>query len=316
METRNLKLGIDLITLYDPAFWGIDDFNRFYDDTVLLPEQFWDRALDTLEASGVQGVELTFGPGHWKNAVAHYGSPAAFREALTARSLEVCSGFYTGLVLKGDWRLPARQEEIVEEVAAYADFLTACGCDVMIAGLPLRTSWDADPPLFIDLSYAAPLADLLNRIGYVAATRGVRLAIHPETHAVLWLRRDIDLFLSLTDPVYVGFCPDTAHITTGGGDPCDIVRAHASRVVITHWKDAKGRVPVRVPIDENTFKSHHPFFTHVGAGEVDWQRWMRTLRDVRYEGWAIIELDAAPDPPRTIEAARTFVETALLPIYA
>ena len=45
METNgNLKFGVDLITLYDPSFWGITDFNSFYDNTVLSPDVFWDRA--------------------------------------------------------------------------------------------------------------------------------------------------------------------------------------------------------------------------------------------------------------------------------
>ena len=77
----------------------------------------------------------------------------------------------------------------------------------MIAGLPMRQSWDDDPPLFVDHAYAMDLAGLINQMGYVALKRGVRLAIHPETHAVFWLRRDLDLFMALTDPVYVWFCP-------------------------------------------------------------------------------------------------------------
>ena len=312
----NLKWAIDMITLYDPGFWGVDDFNKFYDNSVLSPHDFWDRALDTVASTGIQGIEVTFGPGHYKNALERYGSAEKFQAALSSRSLEVCSGFYTGLVLGGDWQDEQRQKEIYEEVADYADFLAAAGSDIMVAGLPMRTSWDAEPPVFVNHDYASRLADVINRMGYVCAKRGVRLAIHPETHAVFWLKRDIDLFMLLTDPVYVGFCPDTAHLTTGGGDATEIVRQHRGRVIIAHWKDALSGVPVKYPIDENIFRSHHPFFARVGTGEVDWPAWTRMLRDTGYQGWAIIELDAAANPPETIRAAKAYVDATLRPIYS
>jgi sugar phosphate isomerase/epimerase len=313
-DSGGIRFGVDLITLYDPSFWGIEDFNSFYDNSVLPPEAFWDRALDTLAGTGVEGVEITFGPGHWQNALTRYGSGTAFREAVEGRGLTVCSGFYTGLVLGGDWQPEERQRAVFEEVAAYAEFLAESGCDIMITGLPMRRSWDADEPLFVDVDYAARLADVLNRMGYETLKRGVRLAIHPETHAVFWLQRDLDLFLALTDPVYVGFCPDTAHITLGGTDVVDVFRKHYQRVIISHWKDAKGRVPVHYRIDENIFKSHHRFFSRVGTGDVDWKSWAEGFANVGWQGWAILELDAAADPPAQIAAAKQFVDANLVPI--
>jgi sugar phosphate isomerase/epimerase len=316
MNDRNLRFGVDLITLYDPSFWGLDDFNAFYNNDLLSPDVFWDRALDTLAEAEVDGVEITFGPGHWKNALARYGSASAFSGAVNDRGLVVCSGFYTGLVLSGDWRPAERRKAILDEVAEYAEFLADSGCDIMIAGLPMRSTWDDEPPLYVDHDYANDLAGLINQMGYTALKRGVRLAIHPETHAVFWLRRDLDLFMQLTDPVYVYFCPDTAHITTGGTNPVDVLRDHHQRIIISHWKDAKGRPPVHFTIDEEIFRSHHPYFAMVGKGEVDWVSWVKTLRNVNFRGWAILELDAAPDPLAQLAVAKRFVETTLAPIYS
>lgn len=321
-EKGNLKFGVDLITLYDPSWWGLDDFNKFYDKSALPPEVFWDKALDTVAESGITGIELSFGPGYWKNAMERYGSASAFMTQIKDRGLEICSGFNTDLVLKGtdlllreDWESEAYQKELYDRTADYAEFLAECGCDIMIVGLPLRKSWDAESPMFVDHELASGLANIINRMGYIAEKRGVRVAIHPETHAVLWFKRDIDLFLSLTDPVYVNFCPDTAHITTGGGNPVEIARNHRGRVIISHWKDGLTGVPVKYPIDENIFRSHHPFFQRVGVGQVDWASWARMLRDTNFEGWAIIELDAAPNPPKTMAAAKHFVDTTISPIY-
>lgn len=309
------KLAVDLITLYDTSFWGVDDFNAFYDNSILPPEKFWDRALDTVADTEVQGIEVTFGPGHWRNALSRYGSAEHFADEVRDRGLRVCSGFYTGLVLDGDWRPAERRAAILEEVRDYADFLRRTGGDIMVAGLPMRRSWDDPEPQYVDLAYAQGLADVLNRMGRECLQQGVRLAIHPETHAVLWHRRDIDLFMLLTDPTFVSLCPDTAHITLGGTNPCDVVRDHAGRIVLTHWKDALGEVDKLQRIDAGVFKSHHSHFAPVGAGEVDWPQWVRTLREIGYDGWCILELDAAADPRAAIVQARDFVRTSLRPHF-
>jgi len=53
----------------------------------------------------------------------------------------------------------------------------------------------------------------------------------------------------------------------------------------------------------------------VGTGGVDWRRWMRLLREIGYEGWAVYELDNAPDPVGALQEIKRFVEGALLHIY-
>lgn len=315
-SNARLRFAVDLITLYDASLWGVENYNEFYNNAILSPEVFWDRALDLLATTGIEGIEVTFGPGNWRSALSRYGSAEAFSKAVASRGMEVCSGFYTGLVLDGDWRPEQRQADILSEVNDYARFLNAVGSDIMVVGLPMRKTWDADDPMFVDMDFAKRLGDLLNRMGYAALRQGVRLAIHPETNAVFWLRRDLDLFMLVTDPAYVYFCPDTAHITLGDTDPCDVLQAHHQRVILTHWKDAKGRMPVHYPIDENIFRAHHPYFARVGTGEVNWGRWIRVLRDIAYEGWSVIELDAASRPVEVIKEARTFVETSMLPVYS
>jgi sugar phosphate isomerase/epimerase len=53
-----------------------------------------------------------------------------------------------------------------------------------------------------------------------------------------------------------------------------------------------------------------------GIGRVDWHAWVRLLRDMRFRGWSILELDAAPDPVADIAAGKAYVGTALSSIYA
>ncbi len=314
-QQRPLKVGLELIMLYDPPFWNLTEFNDFYNPAVLSPEKFWDRALDTVADTGVDGIEITWGPGNWQSALTRYGSGKAFKDALDQRGLELCSCFVASLVVNGGWHAGDDPSEVVNEITECSAFLADAGCDILITGLPLRRTWNAEPPMFVDHAYAEELAGVINAMGYAAARNGVRLAIHPEAHAVFWLKRDIDLFLSLTDPVYVWFCPDTCHITLGRGDPVEIMREHKGRLLISHWKDARGAVPVRYPIDENVFKSHHPFMARMGEGQVDWHSVVRLMREISFSGWAVLELDAAADPPMQIREAAQFADRMLRATY-
>jgi sugar phosphate isomerase/epimerase len=185
----------------------------------------------------------------------------------------------------------------------------------MVTALPLRKSRDADPPLFVDLRRATTIADVLNRMGYATLQRGVRLALHPEAFTMFRNSRDVDLFMLLTDPTYVWLCPDTAQFSVAGSDPLEIVARHRDRLVLTHWKDAVGPAPADVPIDATIFARQVQWFAPVGTGVVDWPGWMRLLRALRYEGWAVFELDAAADPVGDLRKIKAYVEGALLPLY-
>jgi sugar phosphate isomerase/epimerase len=312
----NLRFGVDLVTFFHPGFWGVDGYYAIVTHARANPRAFWDRLLDGIEASGVTGVEPTFSPFNWRDAVATYGSVDGFAHELSRRGLSLASGFFAELESGTTIADPDVQARILASARDYAAFISACGGDAMVIGLPMRKSPDAEPPLFVDLKMAEGLADFLNRLGALVAREGVRLALHTEAHSMFSTARDVDLFLMLTDPVYVSFCPDTAHLIVAGADPLEVVKRHKERMVIAHWKDALGAMPADTPIDEAIHERHRPYFCGFGVGRVDWHAWVRLLRDVKFRGWAILELDAAPDPIADIAAGRAFIQSALSPIYA
>jgi sugar phosphate isomerase/epimerase len=314
-SSGKLKFGVDLVTFFHPGFWGGHDHAAIVEFARRTPRIFWNKMLDGVAASGVTGVELTFPPFDWKSAVATYGSVEGFAEALESRGLHLASGFFNDIASADDFSDAATQKMIVEAAVDYADFLAACGGEVMVAGLPLRQSPGVEPPAFFDLSEAQRLADLVNRVGAQVAARGVKFALHTEAHSVFAMARDIDLMMLLTDPVYVHFCPDTAHMVLVGGDPVQIVERHHERVAIAHWKDATGPMPADTPIGTDIHDRHRPYFCRLGTGRVDWPAWSRLLRDRGLTGWAILELDAAPDPVGDIADGLALVRQALMPIF-
>ncbi|HMP40827.1 MAG TPA: sugar phosphate isomerase/epimerase [Roseiflexaceae bacterium] len=320
---KKLRFATDLVTFYDPAYWGGSGAMSDLRDLVgpgkaWEPLSFWERVLDATREAGLDGIEITFAPGNWQSALTAYGSASGFAAAVHDRGLQVCSGFLSTRLPNGrelDIADTADHSAIFELVSGYAEFLKNCGADVMVASLPLRKSRDAEPPLFVDRQQAETIAGALNRMGYDCIRRGVRLALHPEAFSFLRNSRDVDLFMLLTDPTYVFLCPDTAQFTVAGSDPLDVVRRHRDRLIITHWKDAVGAAPADTAIDERIYDRQTQWFAPIGNGIVDWPGWLRLLRELRYSGWAIFELDAAHDPVADLRRMKRYVDQSLLQIY-
>ncbi|MFC9454483.1 sugar phosphate isomerase/epimerase family protein [Streptomyces sp. NPDC056983] len=308
------RFGADLITFYDPAFWQAADDRDLAATAAARPEWFWTRLLDSAVKAGLSTLELTFPPGDWRTALAAFGSADGFRKELDTRGLSVLSGFFVDISsqpsLKAtDWNA------LTEEALEYAELLSSLGCSTMVAGLPMRTTRDTVPPMFVDLGYASTLGGHLNDIA--AATlrdSGVRLALHTEAHSVFWTPRDIDLFMIATDPLYVGFCPDTGHIRMGGSEPASVAERHLDRIAIAHWKDASGTAPFDVPIDEHLHHDHQNYFRRVGAGSVDWAAWAALMSRTGLHDDVLLEVDAVPDPVAELTAARTYIQDNLLPV--
>ena len=318
-RSHNIKFATDLCTFYNPEFWGGEggyaDIGNLFSWGTWNELTFWNRVLDSVRDAGLDGIEITFAPGDWTSALTAYGSAQGFADEVGRRGLEVCSGFFSSRVPGTERRLdlgsPDDRSEYVELAERYAEFLGACGAQVMITALGLRRTKSAEPPLFVDLSLAQSIAETLNQIGAATARHGVKLALHPEAFTVFRDSRDADLFMLLTDPNYVSLCPDTAQFTVAGSDPIEIAKRHRDRIVLTHWKDAVGPAPEGVEIDDKIYQTQIQWFAQVGQGVVDWPAWARLLRDLRYSGWAVFELDGAADPVGELSAIRTYVESAL-----
>jgi sugar phosphate isomerase/epimerase len=303
------RFGVDLITFYHGQFWSSESWQEAADRAAKEPRWFWDQVLASAAATGVTGIELTFGPGSWDAAVAAYGSVGEFGRVLDGHGLAVTSSYFSDIENADDLADPGRRAAILAEGARIARLLRACGADVLVAGLPPRPSPGGQRAGFVDLGYASPLAGLLNELGAATQAEGVRLALHTETGSVFSLPRDIDLFMLLTDAAYVGMCPDTGHIVLAGGDPLAVLDRHGDRVLLTHWKDATGPVSFQTQLSQD-HAAYAARFRRVGTGVVDWFGWSRRLRETGFSGWNVLEIDQAANPVEQITGAREFAAMA------
>lgn len=299
------EYGVDLITFYHPSFWGV----ATYDDIMELrrknPAAIWSRIFDALDEAGITAIELTFPPADMASAVEAFGSAAGFKAELDARGLHVKSGFH----MADGWGPGADRQSEIDKALAYAEFLAAAGGDTLVAGPPMRLSRDANPPRFIDLEFAGAVAQTAHAVGNATLSVGVRTAIHTEAHSMFCTRRDVDLLMTITDPEYVFFCPDTAHITLSGSEPVETVAAHRERVVIAHWKDATGPMPAGLPIDGSIHEQHQAYMCSLGSGAVDWPAWAALYDRTPGSSVRLLELDAAADPVTEMKNAKAFAES-------
>lgn len=296
----------DLVTFYDPRFWGLLTPAELEQWTIEHPARFWETVLNSLTASGFQGMEVTFGSGSIESALRAFGTAEAFRAELHDRALSVTSAFMAG-VDAPDW-LTADTGTIVADAVRRATFLAEVGGSVLVTGLPLRRTFGERPPFFVDLGYMTRMAHIAHAVGEAVSRHGVRLAFHPESNSTFWYERDIDLFLSLTDPEYVWFCPDSCHIALGGGDPVAVARRHQSRIALAHWKDAKRPVGAPLVIDDTIWDQMPAYMTELGTGIVDWQGWAEVMAGTPSRDTVLIELDAAQDPVAALVAGKALVE--------
>jgi len=298
----------DIITFYHPQFWGLGTSQELDEWVAANPDRFWDRVMGALVESGVTGLELTFGYGSIANVLKTFGSGKAFLKDLQARGLTIVSAFVADAP---GWLSATDIGPIVADAEARAAFLVEAGAQMLVTGLPSRRTLGERPPLFIDMRFMSKMADIAHLVGEALGRMGVRLLVHTESNSVLWFERDIDLFMSLTDPRYVWLCPDSCHITLGGGDPVAVARRHAQRIALAHWKDAVGPMPRDLVIDQTIWSQQQRFMAEMGRGVVHWTAWAEAQRDTPGKDIVLIELDEAVDPVEALRAGKRIAASAL-----
>lgn len=135
---------------------------------------------------------------------------------------------------------------------------------------------------------------MMTEIGRQTAAIGVGVAFHNHMGQVGQKPEEVDMILQHADPRYVSFLLDIAHYQQGGGDPAAAVRKYRKRLHFMHIKD------VHEVSGERGYQ-----FVELGQGRVNLPAVFKALKEVRFSGCAIIELDAVPVQGRTpLESAQ------------
>jgi inosose dehydratase len=236
------------------------------------------KAIDEVAELGFRGIQLR------SNAVAAFsGRTDALRELLARRKLELVT-LSSGNVGEGD------EAEDIARHARNAAFLRDAGgryLQLIDAARPKGRKPEAGD--------FTSLARRMSEIGKRAADLGVRVGYHHHMDSLGEAPDEVARVMDAVDRRHVKLALDVAHYFQGGGDPARAIRQYKDDLLYLHIKD------VERPVPGDPSKPYR--FVELGRGRVDLPAVFAALREVKFRGWAIVELDAVPDGARTPKEA-------------
>ncbi len=131
----------------------------------------------------------------------------------------------------------------------------------------------------------------IQRIGEVAKPYGVVPCVHPHKNTMIMYEDEIDFIMQNTDPEYVAFGPDTAHLVTGDCDPYEIFKRYIDRIKFMHLKDIKFDAEEGEIEDASFGVEVYSDFLELGEGDIDFKPIFDLLKENNYDGYLTIELD-------------------------
>ena len=146
-------------------------------------------------------------------------------------------------------------------------------------------------------------AQTINEAAKACYDLGVLACVHPHLGTEIETEPEIDAIMEQTDPRYVFFCPDTAHLTAAEIDVPRMLRRYGERMRYMHVKDLRAGVieerrsqQTGVPASSGT--EQLPIFCELGRGVIDYGPIMQALHDINYNDWITVEIDVSLSTPK------------------
>lgn len=252
--------------------WGIPgDVEGAYRDTAEL-------GYLSFETFAFSIIEWNTKPGGYKSLVERYGIPT---------SAAYCFK---------EWIDPAKAEEDQGFARREADAAREAGADALVLQGGSR------PEGGLDDDSLARLAEAMNQIGAYCNEIGLSASLHPHTGTAVETHHDIGTIMRLTDPVLMGFAPDTGQIAKGGSDIVELLETYLDRIFHVHLKDWNGhfeRDAEGREIDLSGYANYEP----IGNGILPMPEILEIIGRIERDIWVNVELDGTSRSPRSPRAA-------------
>lgn len=273
----NIKLGTA------PDSWGV----WFASDPRQTP---WLRYLDEAREAGYEWTEL--GPYGYMST-----DLPTLRRELAERSLRLC-----GTVVMPVLEDPAVLSKVNNELNGACELLAALGAKFLLLIDDTYTDLFTGKPRAenkLDPEGWKRLIDATVSIAEAARDRfGLHLVFHPHAETHVEYEGQVEALLEQTDSKLVSLCLDTGHHAYRGGDPVRFMRKHHERIPYLHLKSVDRDMQTRVEAGNIPFALavENGMFCEPSLGAVDFVAFRDVLREVDYQGWAIVEQDMYPCP--------------------
>jgi inosose dehydratase len=237
-----------------------------------------EHAIRDIGAAGYEGTEMFDG-----NIVDYASKPDELRQLLDDAHLELVSVYSGANFIYADI-LPDELYRINRAAELAAQF----GAERLVVGGGARRASGTSADDYLRLGKS------LDRVTDIAESFGLTASYHPHLSTIV---ENPDELVTLMELTRIGFCPDTAHLAAGGGDPAAIIRAHSDRIRHVHLKD---------------FRSEPFQFLPLGEGELDFPDILRAIQESGYDSWLLVELDSYDgDPAHAAEISKTYLDRLL-----
>ncbi len=250
---------------YAAITWGGDDL----------------QAIKDVSEVGFRGIQLR------SNIVPEYGErPKELRALLDQHRLELVALSSGGVRIA-----PGTEADEIAKHTRHATFVRDVG------GRYLQVTDSALPkdrkPAPDDYKQ---LGRVLTEIGKRTTDLGIPLGYHNHMNSLGEAPEEVDRIMDAADPRYVKLELDIAHYQQGGGDPSKAITKYGSRLLFLHIKDVENITPAATGA-ASTANAYR--FVELGRGRVDMPAVFKALKQVKFRGWAVVELDSVPDKART-----------------
>jgi inosose dehydratase len=244
------------------------------------------KAIDDISDVGFRGIQLR------SEAFAQFGDrPAALRDILARRRLTLVALSSGNISID-----PAREASELATHLSHAKFLRDAG------GLYLQVIDERPKGRAIVADDYRRLGRILTQLGQRTADIGIPLVYHHHMNSLGERPEEVAAVLDAADRRYVKLLFDVAHYQQGGGDPVAALRKYKDWLQVLHLKDVEnlgaGRVDgaggAQPAQPAPTYR-----FVELGRGRVDLPGVFAALAEIKYDGWAVVELDRVTDPKLT-----------------
>ena len=226
------------------------------------------KAIEDIAEAGYEGIEVFDG-----NLAAFADQPEVLLGALKHAKLKLVS-VYTGANFIYDEILEDEMHKIAQAAKLASDF----GATRLVVGGGAKRARGEQPD---DM---AKLAHALDQVVDLAASFGLECSYHPHLGTIVEGPEALERLMQLSK---IKFCPDTAHLTAGGGNPVELIEKHAGRLAHVHLKDYKYATGAFLPL---------------GQGDIDFGGVIAAVKSAGYDSWLMVELDSYDGDPK--EAAK------------
>jgi len=225
-------------------------------------------AVRDIGAVGYEGTEVFDG-----NLAAIADDPQPFLDALAEAGVELVS-VYSGANFVYADVLPDEMARLRRACELARQF----GASRLVVGGGARRAGGTPDEDYDRLGAA------LDRVSDLAAEHGLEASYHPHLSTIVESPDELERLMAVTR---IGFCPDTAHLAAGGGDPAALIRRYPERLAHVHLKD--------IDLATGTFLP-------LGEGDLDFEDIVNAVVDAGYDSWLVVELDSTDGDPKDAAA--------------